>query len=69
MEAEQERVVQPFMPYSISTKEASTWSGIGINRLRSIMNDEDCPFVFFIGLRKRVRTEAFKEWLDAQPSV
>ena len=49
---------------TISTKEASEWSGIGINRLRDIMNDESCPFVIYIGTKKRVKVEKFKEWFD-----
>jgi len=56
-------------PYSISTKEASEWSGIGINRLRSIMNDDNCPFVMYVGMRKRVKFDAFKLWLDVNPTV
>lgn len=55
--------------YTISTLEASQWSGIGINRLRDIMNDKYCPFVLMVGERKRVKTEAFKQWLDDQYSV
>ena len=55
--------------YTISTLEASRWSGIGINRLRDIMNDKYCPFVLMVGERKRVKTEAFKLWLDDQYSV
>lgn len=50
--------------YTMTTKEASEWSGIGINRLRSIMKRKKCPFVMNVGGRKLVRVEVFKAWLD-----
>ena len=55
--------------YTMSTKEASVWSGIGINRLRDIMNQKNCPFVLKIGERKKIKKDAFKEWLDVQSSL
>lgn len=55
--------------YTMTTKEASQWSGIGINRLRDIMNERHCPFVLLVGTRKLVKLVPFKEWLDAQYSV
>lgn len=55
--------------YSMTLKEASEWSGIGINRLRDITNEPKCPFVFFIGVKRMIRTERFRKWLDAQYSI
>lgn len=65
----EEKNEKQLIPYSITTQEASHYSGIGINRLRSIMNDEMCPFVMYVGMRKRVKLEAFKQWLDVNPTV
>ena len=72
METDQEELVNKIkhsQKYTITTKEASVWSGIGINRLRDIMNDPDCPFVLRVGNRKLVKKEIFKNWLDMQWSV
>ena len=38
--------------YTISTLEASQWSGIGINRLREICRDPACSFVVTTGEKK-----------------
>lgn len=65
----EEKNENQLLPYSITTQEASRYSGIGINRLRSIMNDDKCPFVMYVGLRKRVKLDAFKHWLDVNVTV
>ena len=58
-----------FQKYTMTTKEAARYSGIGINRLRDIMNEPACPFVLYVGTRKLVRVEEFKRWLDTIYSV
>ena len=53
-------------PYCLTMEEASEFSRIGINRLREIANEENCPFVIRVGTtRKIIKINAFKEWLDS----
>ena len=49
----------------ISIEEASKISMIGINRLRKIMKDVNCPFALNVGGKKQVvKLDAFKKWLS-----
>ena len=34
---------------NLTLEEAAAYSGIGINKLREISNDERCPFVLWVG--------------------
>jgi len=49
----------------ITLEEAADCSGIGINRLRTIAKDVDCPFVLRVGTSKTlVKVKAFERWID-----
>ena len=36
----------------LTIKEAAMYSNIGINRIDSMLREEGCPFVLFVGSRK-----------------
>ena len=51
-------------------EEASSYSKIGINRLRKESLKKGCPWVLWVGDTKRlVKVESFKKWLDEMPFV
>ena len=37
---------------NMTVEEASAYSGIGINRIRELMNERDCDFVLKVGCKK-----------------
>ena len=37
---------------NLTLEEAAAYSGIGINKLREISNDERCPFVLWVGSKR-----------------
>ena len=37
---------------NLTLEEAAAYSGIGINKLRKISDNEDCPFVLWIGSKR-----------------
>ena len=49
--------------FSLTAEEAAAYSGIGINRIRELMNERDCDFVLKVGCKKslikRVRFEKY----------
>lgn len=48
----------------LTLEEAATYTGIGINKLRTLSNDEHCNWVLWNGSRrmiKRVKLEAYLE--------
>lgn len=49
---------------TLSIREAAQYSGIGINRLENMLRKPNCPFVLFVGTRKRVKREAFDQYLN-----
>lgn len=48
---------------TLTLEEAAALSGIGINRLRDITNDENCTFVLFVGNRRRIKRAQFIAYL------
>lgn len=50
---------------NLSFEEAAAYSGIGINKLRSITNDPRCSFVIRIGNKKLIKRKKFEEYLSS----
>ena len=50
---------------NLSFEEAAAYSGIGINKLRSIANDPRCSFVIHIGNKKLIKRKKFEEYLSS----
>ena len=50
---------------NLSFEEAAAYSGIGINKLRSIANDPRCSFVTRIGNKKLIKRKKFEEYLSS----
>lgn len=54
---------------TLSFKEASEYSGIGINRLRSMAKEPGCPFAFHIGSRTRIKKKEFEEFISYADAI
>lgn len=51
---------------NLTLEEASKYSQIGIDKLRTITDDEDCNFVLWIGNRKRlIKRKLFDEYINS----
>lgn len=44
----------------LTIKEAAIYSNIGINRIDSMLREDGCPFVLFVGSKKLVKGESLK---------
>ena len=53
----------------LTLEEASKYTGIGINKLRSISDDEDCPFVLWNGTKRLLKRRKLDEFLDKSFSI
>ena len=53
----------------LSVEEASELFGIGRNKIRELSDDDNCPFVLWIGAHRRIKREAFEEFIMKQYSV
>ena len=54
---------------NLTLEEASEYSGIGINKLRDISNDEDCPFVLWNGTKRLFKRRLLDEYLENAYSI
>ena len=47
---------------NLSLEEAAAYFGIGINKLRDMTNDENCPFVLWNGSKRLIKRKAFEKY-------
>lgn len=49
---------------TLSIKEASEYSNIGINKIDSMLRTPNCPFVLFVGTKKLVKRKEFEQYIS-----
>lgn len=49
---------------NLTLEEAAAYSGIGINKLRQLTNDEDCEFVLWLGTKQLIKRRKFDEYIE-----
>ena len=50
---------------TLNVEEASAYSHIGVNKIRSMMNDPMCPFVVFVGTRRLIKRKEFEKYIQS----
>ena len=53
----------------LTLKEASMYTGIGINKLRDMSNERNCDYVLFVGRKRMFKREALLRFLEQSYSV
>lgn len=51
---------------TLTIKEASEYSNIGINKLDKLLRTPNCPFVLFVGTKKLVKRKEFENFIGKQ---
>lgn len=54
---------------NLTLEEAAAYSGIGINKLRKMTDDENCKFVLWNGSKRLIKRRMFDEYLEKQYSI
>lgn len=54
---------------NLTLEEAAAYSGIGINKLRKLTDDEDCEFVLWIGTKRLIKRRKLDAYLERAYSV
>lgn len=54
---------------NLSMEEASAYFGIGINKLRELTNDSNCPYVLWNGSKRMIKRKALEKFLEAAYSI
>ena len=49
---------------NLSLEEAAAYSGIGVNKLRDITNDESCKFVLWVGNKRLIKRRLFDLFIE-----
>ncbi len=53
----------------LTLEEAATYTGIGINKLRSLSDGEHCPFVLWNGSKRLLKRKQLEEYIEKQFSI
>lgn len=54
---------------NLTLEEAAAYSGIGINKIRELTDDEDCEFVLWIGRKRMIKRKKFDEYIEKRYSI
>ena len=54
---------------NLTLEEAAAYSGIGVNKLRSMSNEETCPFVLWIGSKRLIKRKILDEYIANMYSI
>lgn len=54
---------------NLSMEEAAAYFGIGINKLREMTNEDNCPFVLWNGSKRMIKRKAFEKYLEGAYSI
>ena len=51
---------------TLSIKEASEYSNIGINKIDAMLKQPTCPFVLYVGSKKLVKRKEFEAYISSK---
>ena len=54
---------------NLTLEEASAYSGVGINKLRELTNEESCSFVLWNGSKRLIKRKKLDEYLSKAYSI
>jgi len=54
---------------NLTLEEAAAYSGVGIQKLRSLTDREDCEFVLWIGTKRLLKRKKMDEYLEKMYSI
>ena len=54
---------------ALTLEEAASYSGIGINKLREITNEQNCDFVLWVGSKRLLKRKGLDRYLEKAYSI
>ena len=54
---------------NLTLEEAAAYSGIGINKLREITNEDKCKFVLWVGNKRLIKRRKLDEYTERMYSL
>ena len=63
------RQVPIWQKSNLTLEEAAAYSGIGVNKLRSMTDSDECKFVLWNGTKRLIKRRKLDEYLDKAFSI
>lgn len=63
------REVPIYEKSNLTLEEAAAYFNIGINKLREISDDGNCPYVLWVGNRRLIKRKQLEEYLSRMYSI
>ena len=54
---------------NLTLEEAAAYSGIFINKLRKLTNDDNCEFVLWVGTKRLIKRKKLDEYIEKHFSI
>ena len=54
---------------NLTLEEAAANSSIGVNKIRELSNDENCPFVLWVGSKRLIKRKLFDKYIEECYSI
>lgn len=54
---------------NLTLTEAADYYNIGIHKLRELTNDENCPYVLYVGNRRLIKRKLFSKFIESSYSI
>ena len=54
---------------NLTLEEAAAYSGIGVNKLREISNEQDCKFVLWVGNKRLIKRSLLDRFFEDAFSI
>ena len=54
---------------NLTVEEAAAYSGIGMNKLRSLTDEDSCPFVLWVGTKRLIKRRRLDEYIEKAYSI
>lgn len=64
LEEQKKQTVPIESKVTLTIKEATEYSNIGINKIESLLRTPRCPFVLYVGKKKLVKRKEFERFIS-----
>jgi len=54
---------------NLTVEEAAAYSGIGLNKIRELSNEEQCSFVLWVGSKRLIKRRLFDAYIERVYSI
>lgn len=54
---------------NLTVEETAAYSGIGLNKIRELSNDEQCSFVLWVGSKRLIKRRLFDASIERAYSI